>query len=84
MRLIEAALTYLFWLFAISFIAFCVWGATSAGATGVECWLSGHTGEGFPAITCADGRTYYADLDGDGLDATTNGRWVETSPAWIR
>jgi hypothetical protein len=56
---------------------------TNGGGAHEGCTRSGHTGEGFPAYTCADGHTYYADLDGDGRDPATIGRWIETNPAWI-
>lgn len=65
----------------IAFVLFAHAGAIDAQGV---CWLVGHTGEGFPAVACLDGKTYYADLDGDGRDATTNGRWVETDPRWVR
>jgi hypothetical protein len=57
---------------ALALVAFVV---LAAGAE--ACWQSGHTGEGFPVMSCEDGATYYVDMDGDGLSQDTVGRWVE-------
>jgi hypothetical protein len=51
--------------------------ATPASAQDLTaCYPNGTTGEGFPVITCADGNTFYQDMDGDGRDESTNGRYI--------
>jgi hypothetical protein len=61
---------------ALAFLAV----TSSALADHTQCYQSGHTGEGFPVISCpAEGTTYYVDLDGtDGtLGTEGDGRWIE-------
>jgi hypothetical protein len=46
------------------------------------CSLTGHTSEGFPVASCADGSQVYADMDGaegynSGLPYVIPGTWVE-------
>jgi hypothetical protein len=46
------------------------------------CSLTGHTSEGFPVATCADGSHIVADMDGSGgynsgLPYVIPGTWVE-------
>lgn len=45
------------------------------------CTITGTTGqdEAFPLAHCADGSFVYSDLDGDGLGASTTGRWLDAS-----
>ena len=48
------------------------------------CAITGHTSEGFPVASCADGTTRYADMDGaggynSGVPYVIPGTWVELS-----
>ena len=56
--------------------------ATHTASASPDCTITGTTGEGFPVATCADGSTYYQDLDGQpypnaaGAPVYCPGTWI--------
>jgi hypothetical protein len=61
---------------AVVALALTLTAGTAAAQDVTACYPAGETGEGFPVIACSDDTRWYADLDGDGRDPATNGRWV--------
>jgi hypothetical protein len=57
--------------------------ALTAPTLAHDCPITGHTGEGFPVATCADGTVWYRDMDGQpypnaaGNPVYAPGTWIE-------
>jgi hypothetical protein len=58
----------------------------TASAQPTSCYPAGATGEGFPVVQCADGATWYQDMDGQpyanaaGYPVYAPGTWVQMTP----